>query len=130
MTRNAQSPAAQALATADASLVVADLYDCASLEHAVAGAHFIFAVTNFHDPNIRNEEKEKQQGVSVANATVKAAADTSECFLWSSLPDPRRLPTSFHSMDHWYSKAAVADYLRGLDLLRGRFTEVWVSAYY
>jgi len=101
ITRNAASDKAQALAAKGAEAVQADLDDKASLEQAFAGAHGVFAITNFWEHF--SPEKEKAQARNMAEAAKAAGV---QHVIWSTLEDTRkwvplsddRMPTL---MDHY-----------------------------
>ncbi len=85
ITRDPNSPRAKALAEKGAEVVAADMDDLASLERAFAGAHGVFAVTNFWEHF--SPEKEIEQ----AKLIVAAAKSTSVSHVvWSTLEDTRR----------------------------------------
>ena len=69
LTRNVDSPAAQALAAAGAELAEGDLLDRDSLDHAVDGAYGVFSVQN---TRTAGPEGELEQGKNVADAALKA----------------------------------------------------------
>jgi uncharacterized protein YbjT (DUF2867 family) len=84
VTRNPQSPAARALATAGAEVVVADLDDSASVRRAMAGASGAYCVTNFWEH--LSPGKEIAQAHHMAAA---AAAAGVRHVIWSTLEDTR-----------------------------------------
>ena len=85
LTRNTDSDKARALAAAGAEVVSADLDDPASLERAFAGAHGVFALTNFWEHF--SPEKELAQAGNQARAAKAAAVHH---VIWSTLEDTRR----------------------------------------
>jgi uncharacterized protein YbjT (DUF2867 family) len=85
ITRNAKSDKAVALAAAGAEVVAADADDPVSLGAAFAGAHGVFAVTNFWEHF--SPERELVQAYHIANAAK--AAGTAH-LVWSTLEDTRR----------------------------------------
>lgn len=85
LTRNPDSDKARALAAAGAELVRADLDDQASLERAFAGAHGVFALTNFWEHF--SPEKELVQAGNQARAAKAAGVHH---VIWSTLEDTRR----------------------------------------
>src|SRR5262245_34588672 len=66
ITRKPDSPAARDLAAQGAEVVFGDLDDRASLERAFAGAHGLFAVTNFWEHF--SPEREYAQAENIARA--------------------------------------------------------------
>jgi uncharacterized protein YbjT (DUF2867 family) len=85
ITRDPTKDAAQALASAGAEVVQADLDDEASLRAAFEGAGRIFAVTNFWEHF--SPEKEGAQIGNIARAAKAAGAGH---VIWSTLEDVRR----------------------------------------
>jgi uncharacterized protein YbjT (DUF2867 family) len=69
VTRDVSKDKAKALATAGAEVVKADLDDVESLKKAFAGAHGVYAVTNFWEHF--SGEKEKTQAKNIAEDTRK-----------------------------------------------------------
>ncbi len=84
LTRDPSKEAAQALESAGAEVVQADLDDQASLERAFAGAHGAYGVTNFWEHF--SAEKEIEQARNQA-AAAKAAGI--HHMIWSTLEDTR-----------------------------------------
>lgn len=88
ITRKPDSPAARELAALGADVVFGDLDESASLERAFAGAHGLFAVTNFWEHF--SPEREYSQAQNIAHAAGRA--DVSHV-VWSTLEDTReRVP--------------------------------------
>lgn len=88
LTRNPQSPAAQALADRGAEVVAADLSDPASIERAFDGAHGAFCVTFFWDHF--SPERERQEAKLMAEAAAKGGVHHA---IWSTLEDTRQCMT-------------------------------------
>ena len=86
ITRDPSKDKAKALADAGAEVVAADLDDVESLKKAFAGAHGLYAVTNFWEHF--SGEKEKEQAANIA-AAAKAAGV--KHIIWSTLEDTRKL---------------------------------------
>jgi uncharacterized protein YbjT (DUF2867 family) len=90
VTRKPDSPAARALSALGAEVVAADLDDSASLERAFAGAHGVFAVTNFWEH--LSPERELAQAGNIAQAAGAAGVAH---VIWSTLEDTRlKVPLS------------------------------------
>jgi uncharacterized protein YbjT (DUF2867 family) len=105
LTRNPNGDKAKALASRGVEVVAADLNDASSLPAAFAGAHGAFVVTNFFDPATGGEGlTEAQQG-----AAAVAAARESEVqhFIWSTLPNVKRLSGGKLDAHHFTGKAVV-----------------------
>lgn len=84
ITRNVTSDKARALADAGAEVVAGDADDAASLERAFAGAHGVFAVTNFWEH--LSPERELNQAAAMARASKAAGVAH---VVWSTLEDTR-----------------------------------------
>ena len=85
LTRAPDGAAARASADAGATVVAADLDDRASLAAAFAGAHGLFAVTNFWEHH--SPERELRQAENIAQAAAQANV---KHVIWSTLEDTRR----------------------------------------
>ena len=85
LTRDPSKEAAQALASAGAEVVQADLDDEESLRRAFSGAHGAYCLTNFWEHF--SAEKEIEQAGNMARA---AKAANVHHVIWSTLEDTRR----------------------------------------
>ena len=85
VTRDTSKDKAKALAAAGAEVVKADLDDVESLKKAFAGAHGVYAVTNFWEHF--SGDKEKAQAKNVADAAKAAGV---KHVIWSTLEDIRK----------------------------------------
>ena len=86
ITRDPSKDKAKALAAAGAEVVSADLDNVESLKKAFAGAHGVFAVTNFWEHF--SGEKEIAQAKNIAEAAKAAGV---KHVIWSTLEDTRKL---------------------------------------
>jgi len=86
ITRDVNKDKARALAAAGAEVVSADLDNVESLKKAFAGAHGVYAVTNFWEHF--SGEKEIQQAKHIAEAAKAAGV---KHVIWSTLEDTRNL---------------------------------------
>lgn len=84
LTRNAESPAARALAERGAEVVAADLDDQDSIRAALDGAYGAFFVTAFWEYN--SVQREQAQARAMAVAAKDAGL---RHVIWSTLPDTR-----------------------------------------
>ena len=84
ITRDPSSEKAKALAAEGVEVVQADLDDEASLERAFAGAHGLFAVTNFWEHFSPDKEIEQARNIAAAAKSAKV-----EHVIWSTLEDMR-----------------------------------------
>jgi len=104
MTRNADSPAAKALAAAGADVVQGDLDDTASLEAALKGVWGAFAVQNTWEAGVEGEE---EQGKRFATAARKVGV---QHFVYSSVGSAHRRT----GIPHFDNKWRVEETIRGL----------------
>jgi len=119
VTRHPASEKAQALKSAGAEVVQADLDDVSSLEEAFSGAHGAFCVTNFWEHF--SAEKEKAQARNMADAARKAGLSH---VIWSTLEDTRKLMApgdnrmpflqEKYRVPHFDAKAEADSYFAGL----------------
>jgi uncharacterized protein YbjT (DUF2867 family) len=86
ITRDTGKDKAKAMAAAGAEVVSADLDNVESLKKAFAGAHGVYAVTNFWEHF--SGEKEIQQAKNIAEAAKAAGV---KHVIWSTLEDTRTL---------------------------------------
>jgi uncharacterized protein YbjT (DUF2867 family) len=86
ITRDPGKDKAKALAAAGAEVVSGDLDNVESLKKAFAGAHGVYAVTNFWEHF--SGEKEIQQAKNIAEAAKAAGV---KHVIWSTLEDTRKL---------------------------------------
>jgi uncharacterized protein YbjT (DUF2867 family) len=85
ITRDPNKDNAKALAAKGAEVVSANLDDVESLKKAFAGAHGVYAVTNFWEHF--SAEKEKAQAKNIADAAKAAGV---KHVIWSTLEDTRQ----------------------------------------
>ena len=119
ITRDPDKDQAKALAGAGAEVVSANLDDVASLKKAFAGAHGVYAVTNFWEHF--SGEKEKAQAANIAEAAKAAGV---KHIIWSTLEDTRELMASDddrmpflqekYRVPHFDAKAEANELFKGL----------------
>jgi hypothetical protein len=119
ITRDTSKDKAKALAAAGAEVVKGDLDDVESLNKAFAGAHGVYAVTNFWEHF--SGEKEKAQAKNVAEAAKAAGV---RHVVWSTLedirqfmkPDDKRMPMlqEKYRVPHFDAKAEANAFFKGL----------------
>jgi len=132
ITRNRESDAAKALLAQGVDVVEADINDVESLQAAFAGSYAIYAVTNFFEAlpkvgAVKSIEIEVQQGINLAKA---AAATTSlQHYVWSTLPNSRRVSNGKVIVPYYESKNRVDDYIKKDPTLYCKTTFLWVSFY-
>ena len=119
ITRDPTKDKAKDLASKGAEVVKADLDDVESLKKAFAGAHGVYAVTNFWEHF--SAEKEKAQAKNIADAAKAAGV---KHVVWSTLedtrklmkPDDERMPMlqEKYRVPHFDAKAEANAYFAGL----------------
>ena len=102
-------------------VVEADLKRPETLEVAFAGAHGVFAVSNFWEPG----SDEIAQGRNAVEAAKKAGVSH---FVWSTLPDVERISGGEFEVAHFTSKAKVDDLVR--DAVFASYTFVEAPFYF
>jgi len=85
--------------------VAADLNQPATLEAAFAGAHGVFAVSNFWEPG----SDEIAQGRHAVDAAAKAGV---RHYVWSTLPNVEAISGGRYEVAHFTSKAKVDQFVR------------------
>ena len=130
ITRDPNKDKAKALAAAGADVVAGDLDDVESLKKAFAGAHGVFAVTNFWEHF--SAEKEKAQAKNVAEAAKAAGV---QHVIWSTLEDTRkwmpaddtRMPMlqGSYRVPHFDAKAEANAFFAGVPT-----TFLWTTFYW
>lgn len=110
ITREHAKPAAQKLAARGVEIQRADLEGGREvLIAAFAGAHVIYALTDFWQK--QSAAAEIEQGKAIADAA--AATTTLQHFVWSSLPDPVAVSGGrFLNVHHWKGKSLITEYIQ------------------
>jgi uncharacterized protein YbjT (DUF2867 family) len=134
VTRDTGKDKAKALASAGAQVVKADLDDIESLKKAFAGAHGVYAVTNFWEHF--SAEKEKTQSKNVADAAKAAGV---KHVIWSTLedirkfmkPDDKRMPMlqEKYRVPHFDAKAEANAFFSGVPTTFLVTTFYWDNLY-
>src|SRR5436190_7748979 len=119
ITRDPGKENAKVLAAKGAEVVQANLDDVESLKKAFAGAHGVYAVTNFWEHF--SGEKEKDQAKNIAEAAKAAGV---KHVVWSTLEDIRKLMSADdkrmpmlqekYRVPHFDAKAEANAYFKGL----------------
>ena len=86
-------------------VLTADLNQPDSLEAGFAGAHGVFAVSNFWEPG----SDETAQGRNAVDAASKVGVHH---FVWSTLPDVDAISNGEFEVAHFTSKARVDEFVR------------------
>lgn len=135
ITRTPSSEKGKALAAQDnVEVVAADLDSESSLVKAFSGAHVIFGVTDFFatfgQPDKGAEEAmdvEYTQGTNIAKAAAKTS--TLEHFIWSTLPDSRKISNGEYVVPHFDAKVKVDEFIRQDKELLAKTTFLLVTFY-
>ena len=109
LTRNPSSEKAVALQEAGAEVVKGDLTDLESLKTAMKGCYGVYGVTNFWE----HFEKEYDLGKNLIDAV--AASDIKH-FVFSTLPNAKKISDGKIEVPHFDIKAKLEEYARGLGL--------------
>lgn len=113
LTRNTSSFQAQELSTNGVEMVQCDLNDKQQVIRAFDGAHTVFAVTNYWQPDIMaNPQLEFDQGRNMVDAAVSNGV---KHFIWSSLEDAQKTASSTNKnlqVPHFTNKHRVEEYVR------------------
>ncbi|MEX1993517.1 MAG: NmrA/HSCARG family protein [Steroidobacteraceae bacterium] len=130
ITRKIDGSAASALAAQGAEVVAADLDTADSLAKAFAGAHSVFAVTNFWEHF--SPERELAQAGNIARAAKQAGVGH---VVWSTLEDTRkfialddpRFPTLMgrYKVPHYDAKGEADALFEGLPVTYLRTSFYW-----
>jgi len=130
--RDPSSEKAKALSAKGIEVVKADLNDFDSLVRAFKGSSAIYGTTGFfedfakHGPT-KAVELEVAQGTNMAKAA--AATETLEHFIWSTLPDSRKISNGKFMIPHFDGKAQVDRYIKSCPALLEKTTFLWVGFY-
>ncbi|KAN0115552.1 NmrA-like family protein-like protein [Hyaloscypha variabilis] len=130
VTRNVNSANAQALHKRGVEVVTADLNDQASLIQAFKGATLIFAVTDFFEPFAAKGPEyaiqvEAAQGINLAKAA--AATPTLKHYIWSTLPNGKKISGGKYIIPHFEAKNQIDAYIKSDPALLPKTTFVWVT---
>jgi uncharacterized protein YbjT (DUF2867 family) len=117
LTRNAQSPAATALAGLGAEMRGADLNDRSSLEIALAGAYGVFSVQNFYESGV-GLRGEIAQGKNLADAALSAKV---QHFVQSTMAKTENAA----AIEHFESKAHIEKHIKAIGLPASFIGTVW-----
>lgn len=120
LTRDASSEKAQALRSAGAEVVSGNLEDPASLRAALEGCYGCFGVTNFWE----YFEREAELGRNLVDAVADAGI---EHFVFSTLPNVKKLTGGEIEVPHFDIKGELEDYTRERDI---PVTFIHIAFYY
>ncbi|KAH6662631.1 hypothetical protein F5X68DRAFT_178120 [Plectosphaerella plurivora] len=132
ITRNTNSDAAKALTDRGVEVVQADLNDVISLKAAFAGSYAIFAVTNFFEAlPTQGVEKAMEIEIRLGSNLADAAAATESLvhYVWSTLPNSRKLSGGKAVVPYYDSKNRIDDHVRSIPALLAKTTFLWIGWY-
>ncbi|OAL26880.1 hypothetical protein AYO20_09913 [Fonsecaea nubica] len=132
LTRNPSSDKAAALGKRGVEVVKADINNEQSLVKAFEGSHAIFAITDFFEPFIaygpdKAVEMEVIQGINMARAA--SCITNLEHYIWSTLPNCKKLSNGKYVVPHFEGKNWIDDYIRSDPALLGKTTFFWITWY-
>ena len=134
LTRNASTPAAQALKEGGVEVVSADLNDLNSLKAAFSDCYAVFAMTDFFVPfanfNADAEKAialERQQASNIFDA-VKANPSIAH-FIWSTLPHAEKISQGKYKVPHFVAKNGMDDRIKADPEMLAKTTFLWVGWY-
>lgn len=138
VTRNSESTRARELAARGVELVQANVDEIPSLIQAFKGSYAIFAITNFVEHFVKAgadqaaadvaSRAESLQGENIVTA-AETVQDTLQHFLWSTLPDAKRVTQGRIHVPHYQSKTAIEDLIRSKPALLAKTTFVRCGLY-
>lgn len=127
VTRDRNKPTAKELVALGAEVVEADYDNEAPLAAALAGAHAVFAITNFWDK--ASYDLEVAQGKLVNK--LASQVPNLKSYIFSSLPDGRKSANGrFQNIIPYNAKAAIREDLYTYPALASITTEIFVAFYY
>ncbi|KAK5740682.1 hypothetical protein LTR17_004487 [Elasticomyces elasticus] len=132
ITRNRNSEAAQSLAAKGIEIVEANLHDLSSLKAAFAGSYAIFGVTNYFDafpgvPEAQATEVEAKMAINLANAAAATAG--LKHYIWSTLPNTRKMTGGKVIVPHYEAKNRADDHIKSMPELHKKTTFLWIPWY-
>jgi hypothetical protein len=132
ITGNRKSDKAKALFAQGVDVVEADMNNVESLQVAFIGAYAVYGVTNFFDvfPEVgkaKSVEIEVKQGINLAKAA--AATASLQHYIWSTLPNSRRVSDGKVIVPHYEGKNQVDNYIRANPALFNKTTFLWITFY-
>ena len=96
------------------------------------GSNYVYAVTDFFEPfaagGPENAVKvESAQGINLARAASKTP--TLEHFIWSTLPNSKKISSGKYVVPHFEGKNIIDDYIKQDKNLYDKTTFLWVTYY-
>jgi hypothetical protein len=128
ITRNLDNERAKTLTSQGVEVVKTNLNDLDSLVAAFYGSSYIHGVTDFFEPFAKNGpekavEIEVVQGINIAKAAVATA--TLEHYIWSTLPNGRKVNNGKFNVPHFEAKNAIDEYNKSDVALLVKTTFLW-----
>ncbi|KAF1991991.1 NmrA-like family protein-like protein [Aulographum hederae CBS 113979] len=132
ITRNVNSDAAKALKAKGVEVVAADVNDVDSIVKAFEGSTAIYALTNFFEPFLTADAEEaikveELQGTNLAKAALKTMS--LEHYVWSTLPDTKRITDGEIEVPHFAAKSRVNTFIKKHEELAKKTTLFFVASY-
>lgn len=134
ITRDLNGAEAKRLAAQGVEMVAADLDDFASIQTAFAGAHAIYAVTNY--PGLLSKigviEEARVQEQAQGTNMARAASEVPELehYIWSTLPDSELISGRKWYIPHFCGKGRIDTYIKeDLRALFNKTTRVSLPLY-
>lgn len=109
--RDPHSEKAKSLAADGVVLAAGDLFDRASIDHAMQGIHGVFSVQTSSPSGLLTDEQEVEQGKSIAHSAVSNGVAH---LVYSSTGAAGKGHTG---MGHFDSKSRIEDYVRSLPIV-------------
>lgn len=130
LTRNPNSEKAKSLASRGAEVVKADVNDLNSLIAAFRGSSVIYGMTDFFEPFAKSgpakaTEVEVAQGINIAKAA--SATETLEHFIWSTLPNGRKISNGKFIVPHFEAKNTIDQHIKSDAALLAKTTFLWIT---
>ncbi|KAJ7148356.1 NAD(P)-binding protein [Mycena filopes] len=129
VSRSLESPKSKALIAKGVEVVVADLFDKASLVTAIRGSEAVFGNTNFWDPQVFPADPEGKgeiiQGMNLVDAAKEVGV---KFFIYSSLPSATELSKGLYKhVYHVDNKAVIQKYLEGSGIPYAVLKTAWFA---
>jgi hypothetical protein len=109
-----------------------DPHEIRKLTCPVQGSNYIYAVTDFFEPFASSGPEtaikvESAQGINLAKAASRTP--TLEHYVWSTLPNAKKISGGKYLVPHFESKNIVDDYIKQDENLYPKTTFIWITFY-
>jgi len=124
LTRHAESQRALELSSKGVDIIQVDLRNKDAIASALENCYAFFALTNYWDSSTTNNETEIGKGLvdAAKSAGVKH-------FIWSTLPNVKKLSGGKYNVHHFTNKALVQEYAEQI-LKETKYTTYIAPAFY